>query len=78
MKHIYNTDNTGLNNAAFYDRNIIEDKIGDVITEIMDILGDDYPSAEIEMYTIETVMDRFLQRRINKRTELLRKEKHDE
>ena len=22
MKHIYNTDNTGLNNAAFHDRNI--------------------------------------------------------
>lgn len=78
MKHIYNSDNTGLNNAAFYDRNIIEDKINDVITEIVDILGDDYPSVEIEMYTIETVMDRFLQRRIDKKTKLLRKEKSNE
>ena len=59
MKHIYNTDNTVLNNATFHDRNIIEDKIDDVITEIMDILGNDYPSSEIEMYTIETVMSRF-------------------
>ena len=78
MKHIYNTDNTGLNNATFYDRNIIEDKIDDAMTEIMDILGDDYPSSEIEMYTIETVMDIFLQRRINKKTELLRKKKSNE
>ena len=78
MKHIYNTDNTGLNNAAIYDRGVIEDKISDAITEIMDILGDEYPSAEIEMYIIEEVMDKFLQARINKRTELLRKEKSNE
>lgn len=78
MKHIYNTDNTGLNNAAIYDRGIIEDKISDVITEIMDILRDEYPSAEIEMYIIEEVMDKFLQARIDKRTKLLRKEKSNE
>lgn len=78
MKHIYNTDNTGLNNAAIYDRGVIEDKISDVITEIMDILGNDYPSAEIEMYIIEEVMDKFLQARIDKRTKLLRKEKSNE
>ena len=78
MKHIYNTDNTGLNNAAIYDRGVIEDKISDAITEIMDILGDEYPSAKIEMYIIEEVMDKFLQERINKRTKLLRKEKSNE
>ena len=78
MKHIYNTDNTGLNNAAIYDRGVIEDKISDVITEIMDILGNDYPSVEIEMYIIEEVMDKFLQARIDKRTKLLRKEKSNE
>ena len=78
MKHIYNTDNTGLNNAAIYDRGVIEDKISDAITEIMDILGNEYPSAEIEMYIIEEVIDKFLQERINKRTELLRKEKSNE
>lgn len=78
MKHIYNTDNTGLNNAAIYDRGVIEDKISDAITEIMDIFGDEYPSAEIEMYIIEEVIDKFLQARIDKRTKLLRKEKSNE
>lgn len=78
MNHIYNTEGTGINEATIYDRGIIEDKISNAITEIMDILGNEYPSAEIEMYITETVMDSFLQRRINKRTELLRKEKSNE
>lgn len=81
MNHIYNLDGTGINEATIYDRGIIEDKISNAITEIMDILGDNYPAAEIEMYVVEEVIDRFLDIRITKKTEkikLLRKEKNNE
>jgi len=78
MNHIYNTDGTGINEAPIRERQMIEERVGTCIKDILLILGDDIPTAEIEAYVMECVVDTFIGCCINKRTELLRKEKHDE
>lgn len=78
MKNLYMTDGTGLGNNAVNERQMIEKRVETCIKDILLILESDIPSAEIEMYIIEEVMDKFLQAHIDKRTKLLRKEKSNE
>lgn len=78
MRNLYMTDGTGLSNDAIPERGMIEKRVETCIKDILLTLGSDIPTAEIEAYVMECVVDTFIGCRINKRTELLRKEKHDE
>lgn len=78
MKNLYKTDGTGLSNDATCERQMIEKRVETCIEDILLILGGDIPTAEIEAYVMECVVDTFIGCRINKRTELLRRKKQDE
>lgn len=78
MNHIYNTDDTGINEAPIRERQMIEERVETCIKDILLILGNDIPTAEIEAYVMECVVDTFIGQRINKRTELLRRKKQNE
>ena len=78
MKNLYITDGTGLSNDAIDERQMIEKRVETCIKDILLILGRDIPTAEIEAYVMECVVDTFIAHRINKRTELLRKESKNE
>lgn len=78
MKNLYLTNSAGLSDDAICERELIEKRVETCIKDILLILGNDIPTAEIEAYVMECVVDTFIGCRINKRTELLRKEKHDE
>lgn len=78
MKNLYMTNGTGLGNNAVNERQMIEKRVETCIKDILLTLGSDIPTAEIEAYVMECVVDTFIGCRINKRTELLRREKQDE
>lgn len=78
MKNLYKTDGAGLSSDTTCERQMIEKRVNTCIEDILLILGGDIPTAEIESYVMECVVDTFIGCRINKRTELLRKEKQRE
>ena len=78
MKNLYMIDSTGLSNDAIDERQMIEKRVETCIKDILLILGRDIPTAEIEAYVMECVVDTFIGHRINKRTELLRNERKNE
>lgn len=78
MKNLYMTDGTGLGNNAVNEREMVEKRVETCIKDILLILESDIPTAEIEAYVMECVVDTFIAHRINKRTELLRKESKNE
>lgn len=75
MKNLYMTNGAGLSDDAIREREMIEKRVETCIKDILLTLGSDIPTAEIEAYVMECVVDTFIGHRINKRTELLRKEK---
>lgn len=75
MKNLYMTNGVGLSDDAIREREMIEKRVETCIKDILLTLGGDIPTAEIEAYVMECVVDTFIGHRINKRTELLRKEK---
>lgn len=78
MKNLYMTNSAGLSDDAIREREMIEKRVETCIKDILLILGRDIPTAEIEAYVMECVVDTFIGHRINKRTELLRKESKNE
>lgn len=78
MKNLYMTNGVGLSNDAINEREMIEKRVETCIKDILLILGNDIPTVEIEAYVMECVVDTFIEHRINKRTELLRKESKNE
>ena len=78
MKNLYMTNSAGLSDGAIREREMIEKRVETCIKDILLTLGSDIPTAEIEAYVMECVVNTFIAHRINKRTELLRKESKNE
>lgn len=78
MKNLYMTNSAGLSDDAIREREMIEKRVETCIKDILLTLGSDIHTAEIEAYVMECVVDTFIGHRINKRTELLRKESKNE